>query len=701
MKPKLNLTFASKIILLASLFSVLVFSGFAQVWTIEVKGLVTENDKRLSGAVITVYDAGSVVNTVNASDGKFDLQLQADHDYILAFSKEGYITKRISFSTKNVPADRGKYGFTPFTIDQVDIFPEIEGTDIDQILQQPVGKILFSTKFHNGAGDFDFDERYTASIQAMLDKILAAKRLFEANYKKLITKGDAEFGNKLYNEAKPDYIAALKMKPNEQYPKDQLAAIEKALAAQKDEEAKNAQKAAAQKALQAQYDSLVKIGDAAFNAKDFDKARPAYTQASTILPNRRYPKDQIALMDKAIADKKKADQKNARPPADVQYDSIIKLADASFAAKDYINARNSYTSASQLKPVKQYPKQQIAAIDRFLAPHKAVLSQAKYDSIVKLADAAFHTKDYNTAKSDYTTASQMIPSKQYPKQQLAAIARLQAPRNPLQVQYDSIIKIADVSFQAKDYNTAKSNYNTAAQLITTKSYPRQQLAVIARLQAPKKKIPTLSDYDSVLKIADVAMHKKDYVTAKAGYTTASQMMPLKPYPQEQLIAIQGIIALHTKAPVLNKDSLAKLRKKDTIKVVHIPSSPCFTKALEDSCRPFMKPFTYGGVNSLHIPLKADAQEKEINLPAFSGQRYRMIFNMSSMPPGATVIIYTEDDTHKKRTALYTFGGGAEKIGKFDATTKTGKFCIDYEIPASNGTPGSGCSALMFGYENIR
>lgn len=497
-------------------------------WTIEVKGQVTENDKKLPGAVITVYDGNSVANSINSSDGKFDFQLSPEKDYVLTFSKGGYITKRINFSTKGVPPERGKYGFSPFTIEEVDIFPEIEGTNVDEILQQPVAKIGYDPKFHNG--DFTFDAQYTESIQNMLDKILEAKRALDAQYKKLIGMADAEFQKKTYTEAKTNYTAALKLKPNEQYPKDQLAAIEKALEAQKLEDEKNAQALAAKKALENQYDSVIKLADAAYNRKDYGKARPLYSQASIMLPNRRYPKDQMALIDKALADQKKALQ-NVKPKTDVQYDSVIKLADAAFNSKDYPVAKSQYNAALQLKPSRQYPRQQLAAINRLTAP------KPKKDTVVKVA--------------------------------------------PKPIRHDSV----------------------------------------------------------------------------------------KPPPPP--------------APAIHVEVLA-----------------CNIKGMSDSCKKYIRPFLYGGVNALHIPLRTSAQEKEINIPAFTGERYRIIIDISAMPQGTTVVVSDQDNTHKKRKEFYTLGDAARRIGFIDAVSKSGRFFVDYEIPPNTGNAGaSGCAVIMFGYEN--
>lgn len=498
----------------------------ANHWTIEVKGLVTENDKKLPGAVVTIYDGGNVVNTINAGDGKFDFQLQPGKNYTITFTKPGYITKRINFSTMNVPPKRGKYGFTPVTISEVDIFPEIPGTDIDQILQQPIAKYNYDPKYHNG--DFNYDERYTESMQDALNKILAEKKALEAQYKKLISKADAEFGKQTYNEAKNDYTAALKLKPMEKYPKDQLAAIDKAIKEQKEEEAKNAQKAAADKAMHERYDSILKLADVAYGANKYNDAKDLYNKALGVIGGERYPKAQIEKINKILAQEKKQEDRE----------------------------------------------------------RKQKEMREQYDSTLKAADRAFHKKDYEAAKAAYKKAFEMEPEKQYPKQQIALIERIQN------------------------------------------------------------------------------VHK----------------------------------------PAINKDSLARTKKerhKDTIKrapVIHVHVSPCNIKGMGDSCRPYLRPFLYSGVNALHLPLKKEAQEKEINFPAFSGQRYRIIINISAMPQGTTVIVYDEDNRHKHRKPLYTAGDAAHRISVYDGASKTGRFYIDYEIPPGNGALGSCCGVIMLGYE---
>lgn len=135
-------------------------------WTVEVDGKTTNAGKALAGAVITLLQNSVKSEKVTtSSNGRFKLTLKPDNDYLIVVSKEGHVSKRISFSTKNVPENKVGRGFPPFPI-EVSIFEKIEGLDVS-ILDKPIGKIAYYKKGNN----FDYDEAYTASIQARLQKL--------------------------------------------------------------------------------------------------------------------------------------------------------------------------------------------------------------------------------------------------------------------------------------------------------------------------------------------------------------------------------------------------------------------------------------------------------------------------------------------------------------------------------------------------
>jgi hypothetical protein len=565
-------------------------SSWAQAsWTIEVRGVVEESDKKLPNAVVSILANNQVVNSMTTPSGNFGFTLQGNMDYTITFTKPGYITKRLSFSTKGVPDDRAKYGFSAYSDIEVNIFPEVPGTDIDQILQQPIGKIGYDPKFHNG--DFTYDEKYTESIQSLLDKILAAQkaaaekaRQLEAQYKKLITKADGEFNSKDYTNAKTDYTAALTLKPDEQYPKAQLAAIDKAIADQSSAQADAAKKAAAAKALQAKYDSLIKIGDANFKTSTWAPAKAAYTAALQVKPGEQYPQNQIGLINKAMADAA------GKAAIQAKYDSLVKSGDAAFKTKKWADAKSAYNGALSVKSGEQYPKDQLAAIDKAMAADadaaKKAAIQAKYDSLVKIGDAAFKTKSWDNAKSAYNGALQVKSGEQYPKDQLAAIdkaiadAASAAQKAAIQAKYDSLVKVGDAAFKAKSWDNAKTAYKGALQVKSAEQYPKDQLAAIDKAIADaadaSKKAAIQAKYDSLVKVGDAAFKTKSWNDAKAAYNGALQVKSTEQYPKDQLAAIDKAIA--SEADAAKKAAMEKAAQAKYDSLVKIGDAAFKTKS---------------------------------------------------------------------------------------------------------------------------
>ncbi|XOV94908.1 MAG: hypothetical protein ACFHWX_09400 [Bacteroidota bacterium] len=63
----------------------------------------------------------------------------------------------------------------------------------------------------------------------------------------------------------------------------------------KQEAEKRAQEQAAQNKIR--YDQLILDGDAAFNQENWEAARNAYSEASSLFPDEQYPKDQLAIVN--------------------------------------------------------------------------------------------------------------------------------------------------------------------------------------------------------------------------------------------------------------------------------------------------------------------------------------------------------------------------------------------------------------------
>lgn len=153
-------TFIAIIIILIPLFS---YAG--STWNIEIRGSVTAKGIKLKNSLITIYGGALSKRVIESPNGDFDFFLQPDTNYLITFTKVGYITKCVSFSTKNVPSGRAAKGFSPYDI-EVEIYPKIAGVDDAPLIQAPLAIVKYDSTFEQG--DFTSDTKYAESIAPFL-----------------------------------------------------------------------------------------------------------------------------------------------------------------------------------------------------------------------------------------------------------------------------------------------------------------------------------------------------------------------------------------------------------------------------------------------------------------------------------------------------------------------------------------------------
>ena len=389
-------------------------------------------------------------------------------------------------------------------------------------------------------------------------------RELQENYDAAIKAADAAFTAKNYEQAQTKYTEASGLKPEEKYPKDQLAAVAAAL----EELARKAEEERQAKELQARYDAAIQVADAAFNAAKYEDARTKYTEAGEIKPEEKYPKDQLKAIDLALEElARKAEEERQARELQERYDAAIQAADAAFNAADYEDARTKYTEAGEIKPEEKYPKDRLKAIDAALEElarkaeeeRLARELQEKYDASIAKADKAFDEERYEQARAAYTEASGLKPEETYPKDRLKAIderiaelerlAEEERLARELQEKYDAAISAADKAYGSEDWEASKAKYTEAAGLKPAEAYPRDRIAEIdaklaelARKAEEERKARELQErYDALIVKADAAFKGEAYSEAMNDYRDALQLKPEEAYPQERITAIEGLL----------------------------------------------------------------------------------------------------------------------------------------------------------------
>lgn len=130
---------------------------------ITISGRVNEEGHELQNANVLLLKNNIPVTEITTDEiGGFSFTLNTDNQYMLVFSKLGYVSKKILVNTENVPINTSvlRSGI------DVELFREIDGVDFS-ILNQPIGEFFYSTDKKN----IDYDKNYTNAIREQLEAL--------------------------------------------------------------------------------------------------------------------------------------------------------------------------------------------------------------------------------------------------------------------------------------------------------------------------------------------------------------------------------------------------------------------------------------------------------------------------------------------------------------------------------------------------
>jgi hypothetical protein len=409
-----------------------------------------------------------------------------------------------------------------------------------------------------------------STIQKYIDEIenkiqLLAKQ--DAEYKRIIKLADGYFTDYKLTEALTEYQNALKIKSEEEYPKNQIKEIQSQLAAREQS-----------------YNSAIAKADKAFDASDWVNAKTGYTEALSVKPNETYPANRLKEVNQKIADANLVAASNSA--TNKAYNEAMESAEKAFKENQLSSAKMQFEVAQSIKPDEKLPAQRIKEIDVLIDQrNKERLASAqreideKYRQSISIADNSYRDKSYNIAKLQYQQASLIKPEESYPKTQMALMDKLMNEAKPVETyviklpeiepakpvakpiynpqetaqatearaqmyntitSYDEAVKKADDLFGIKDYTVARFYYYKASDIKPTEEYPKKQIDLIRKLIDSQLSSVDLSEYDKAITQADNAFAGKSYQVAKFFYYKALDIKSWEKYPKDR---INEILAL--------------------------------------------------------------------------------------------------------------------------------------------------------------
>lgn len=361
------------------------------------------------------------------------------------------------------------------------------------------------------------------------------KAAFENDYKALISTADEHYKAKRFDEARAAYAQALTMKPADPYPMQRVKAIENTMMAEQ---------AAAQKRNDATYNEAIAAGNLALTKKQFPQAKESFQKALTIKP------DDLTAKSKLVETDRLAEDYLQQKSVEEQFSKVVQTADASFAAKDYPKAKESYTQALALKPGDSYAQTRIKAIDNLVAAEQAARQKSineSYNAAFSAGNNAIAQNQFALARESFQKALTFKPNDPAATSRLGEVDRLAADYNKRQAveeQYKKLVQSADALYASKDLSGAKHAYQQALALKPGDSYVQSKITAIDNAVAAEQaaRIKATEDgYKAAVGAANTAISQQSYEQAKEFLQKAISIKPGDAYATGKISEVDRLI----------------------------------------------------------------------------------------------------------------------------------------------------------------
>jgi predicted nuclease with TOPRIM domain len=126
---------------------------------------------------------------------------------------------------------------------------------------------------------------------------------------------------------------------------------------------------------------------------------------------------------------------------------------------------------------------------------------------------------------------------------------------------------------------------------------------------------------------------------------------------------------------------------------------CNAKELKEKAKNSLEPYKYDSSELTRIMYKKKESVKEVEVPLFIGEKYRIVFELEALPKQIEVQIYNKDKDSKNRKLLFSSKelGADKKEFQFEVS-KTRHVYVDYVVPPTEEGSYSGCAVFMVGYK---
>jgi hypothetical protein len=138
-----------------------------------------------------------------------------------------------------------------------------------------------------------------------------------------------------------------------------------------------------------------------------------------------------------------------------------------------------------------------------------------------------------------------------------------------------------------------------------------------------------------------------------------------------------------------------------INTAAVEQESCDVRPLKNELIKELKPdFKYDSSNTSRFIYEGKKQGTEIQVPLYSTEKYRLLFNTSAVPTDFEIKIYDKEVGSRNRKLLFSVKGsevGNKNIFVFEPENPR-KMYIDYLLPAVEEKGVAACIVFLMGYK---
>ena len=123
------------------------------------------------------------------------------------------------------------------------------------------------------------------------------------------------------------------------------------------------------------------------------------------------------------------------------------------------------------------------------------------------------------------------------------------------------------------------------------------------------------------------------------------------------------------------------------------------KELKEKAEDLLDPYKYDSSELTKIIYKENQTIKEVEIPLFIGEKYKVVFVTEALPKALEIQIYNKNKDSKNRKLLFSYklAGQDKKDINFEIS-KSRHIYIDYVIPPAEEGSFIGCVVFAVGYK---